>query len=388
MPSFEYTGFGRTDGGKRAGVIEAAGEKQAAKALLDAGVLADSIKPLKVRGGFGAAMRASFYRELGALLGAGLPLDRALAMMKDSPDKSFAATLAEILEKIREGSPLADAVRGAVPDAPEYEFAAVLAGERAASLPAMLPKLATLLDAGVDVRERLRSALVYPAFVMALGLVIGAVMLGFVAPRVTASLAASGMALPRSSEALMAGAKFGALGLALAAALACAAFAIAKKRAPERLDEFLLGAPLMGQARKLAALRFAWILGALADSGAPLMDALPMAGAGTGRPWLRRHSATQTERVRNGAQLSDAVGAIPVVGPELFEWVRVGEAGGCLARMLETACERLQRQWRTELERKTALLGPVILLLVGAFVFAGAFAMLMPLIDMMRAIGV
>ena len=388
MPSFQYTGYSRADGKPRRGVIEASGEKQAARALLDAGVFADVIRPIETKGGFGAEARSSFYRELGALLGAGLPLDRALAMMKDSPDKNLSAAIAKILDKIREGATLADAVAPAAHEAKtanaaaEYERAAILSGERSASLPAMLPKLSELIDAGIDVRDRVRSALVYPAFVLTLGLVVGVVMLGFVAPRTMRMMTAAGMQLPAASLAIIAGAKIAAFALLTLALVSVTAFTITKRRAPEKLDRFLLLAPLMGQARKLATLRFAWILAVLAEAGTALVEALPIAGAGSGRPWLRAHTATQTERVRNGVHLSEAVGAIPVVGPELFEWVRAGEAGGCLPRMLEVACERLRRQWRLELDRKMALLEPVILSLVGIFVLLTALAMILPVLGM------
>jgi len=392
MPTFSYTGYSRTDGRARRGVIDAASEKQAARALLDAGVFADTIRPVEARGGFGAAARAAFYRELGALLGAGLPLDRALAMMKDTPDRTLSAAISKALDKIREGATLADAVATtagsgpSTPEAAEYERAAILSGERSATLPAMLPKLAELIEAGVDVRDRVRSALVYPSFVLALGVVVGVVMLGFVAPRTMRTMEAAGMELPAASLAIIAGAKIAALLILLLALAAAAAFTLAKRRAPVRLDRFLLLAPLMGQARKLASLRFGWILAVLAESGTALVDALPIAGAGSGRPWLGVHSATQTERVRNGATLSDAVGAIPVVGPELHEWVRAGEAGGCLPRMLGVACERLRRQWRIELERKLALLEPVILLLVGLFVLLTALAMILPVVGISQSI--
>jgi len=386
MPSYTYSGYSRTDGKTRRGVIDATSEKQAARTLLDAGVFADTFRPIVMKGGFGAAARASFYRELGALLGAGLPLDRALAMMKDTPDRAFSSTISKTLDRIREGASLADAVASTAPEAAEYERAAILSGERSASLHTMLPKLAELIEAGVDMRDRVRSALVYPSFVLALGIIVGVVMLGFVAPRTMQTMKAAGMELPAASMAIITGTKIIALVLLVLILLATTAFAIAKRRYPVLLDRFLLFAPLMGQARKLASLRFGWILAVLAESGTALVDALPIAGAGSGRPWLGGHSATQTERVRNGASLSDAVGAIPVVGPELHEWVRAGEAGGCLPRMLGVACERLRRQWRLELDRKMALLEPVILLLVGIFVLLTALAMILPVVGISQSI--
>ena len=133
--------------------------------------------------------------------------------------------------------------------------------------------------------------------------------------------------------------------------------------------------------RLLAAQRFASILGTLAEGGMPLPDALPLAGAGTGRPSIEEDVAEATARIRGGESPAAAIGRIPHVGPALAQWVRVGEAGGCLPQMLAVAAGRLRARWERLLSGRLALLGPVLLALVGLFVFVLALGLLLPMLS-------
>ena len=391
MATYEYSGF-RADGSVCRGRAEAGTSKQAIRELASNGVFVETIAPLLIDAELDARKRSSLYRELGALLGAGLPLDRALSMMMETEDSAMSAALASILEKVREGGTLADSVSRACGDVGGYEMTALASAEGSATLPAMLARMADMLDVQEGVRDKLRSALIYPSFVLCLGVLVAVVMLGFVVPRTEAMLKASGMALPRASVVAVGASKL--VALFLGALMACGAVAavLARRRAATeekfalRLDKFFLSLPFAGPARRLAGMRFASILSVLTESGMPAVTALPVAGAGTGRPWLERCVLEQTEKVRNGASLSSAVGALPIFGSELGEWVRVGEAGGCLGTMLDVAAERMQRAWNRSLSRTMSLLEPTLLAAVGLFVMVLALALLLPVIGMTRTL--
>ena len=392
VATYDYSGY-KADGSSCRGRIEAEGAKEALRRLADAGVFAESVHPLRASAPLGAARRASIYRELGALLGAGLPMDRALGLMMESEDATVSSALASVLAGVREGRWLADSVASACAGMQGHERAALAAAEHSATLPAMLPRVADILDSQELVRDRIRSALVYPSFVLALGIVIACVMLGVVVPRTSAMLADSGLDLPAASRFAVAGAKaFAAASAALALAFV-AALAVARRaaaRSPERavaIDRFLLRLPFMRAAQALAGMRFASTLSVLTGSGMPVVEALPIAGSGTGRPWLGRCVEEQAEAVRNGRSLSAAVAALPHIGRELGDWVRVGEAGGCLGPMLDVAAGRLQREWDRALSRRLALLEPAILAGVGLFVLVLALALILPVLGMTRSLG-
>lgn len=392
MATYEYSGY-QADGAPRRGRIEAEGAKQALRRLAETGVFAESVRPLRASAPLDAARRAALYRELGALLGAGLPMDRALALMMESEDADISLALAAAMAGVREGRWLADSLAAACPGMLGHERAALAAAEHSAALPAMLPRMAEILEARELVRDRVRSALVYPAFVLALGVLVAAVMLGVVVPKTGAMLAESGLELPAASRLAVAGAKAFAAGTAALAAGLAVALGLARRAAARSaaravaIDRAMLRLPFMRAALALAGMRFASTLSVLTASGLPVVEALPIAGAATGRPWLRRCVEEQAEAVRNGRSLSTAIAALPGVGRELGEWVRVGEAGGCLGPMLDVAAGRMQREWERTLARRLALLEPAILALVGLFVLVLALALILPVMGMTRSLG-
>ncbi len=393
MATYEYSGY-KSDGTSCRGRVESGSTKQASRQLLETGVFVEHIRPLRVALELRTSRRSAVYRELGALLGAGLPLDRALSLMMESDDGVVAPVLSSVASKIREGAGLADSLGEVCPGICGYERAALTSAERSATLPSMLSRLAELLDAEEGVRDQMRSALVYPAFILCLGLLVGGIMMGVVVPKTMAMLASSGMELPRVSTILIHLSKLFAFVFAgltfLAVCMTFIALQLSKRDevAAVRIDEVLLRLPFMKPARGLAGMRFASILSVLSESGMPMVSALPIAGAGTSHPWLEKCVTEQTEKVRNGMSLSQAVAELPMFGNELAEWVRVGEAGGCISAMLDVASERLKRDWDRALTRRLALLEPAILTLVGVFVLVMALALILPVVGMTKSLGV
>lgn len=385
--TFLYKGY-TAEGAARAGRVEAADEAAAAKALLAQGVYARSLRPLAAGArSLAASSRAALYRELGALLGAGLPLDRALDLLRaEGGAADGGAALERVAGAVREGRGLAGALAlsGAGPGA--FERAAIASAEASATLPAMLARLADRLEAEEAARGAVRAALVYPCFVLLLGIAVAAVLLGVVVPSAERALADAGLPLPAASRWLVGAARAVVFGFVPLALLAAAALGAAKLRArgdrafAERLDALLLRLPGAGFARQRAAQRFAAILGALAEGGMPLPDALPLAAAGTARPSLEAALVEATARVRAGTALADALSPVPHVGPLLAPWARVGEAGGCLPQMLDAASSRLRARWERTLSTRLALLGPVLLAVVGLFVLALALGLVLPLL--------
>lgn len=390
---FAYKGYTETGADAR-GTVEAPDAREAARLLQERGVFARSIAAPRPPRPLRAPARAALYRGLGALLAAGLPLDRALEMLLGegaAPDA--AAVLSRVRADVREGAGLAAALERAGSGADAFERAAVASAERAATLPAALERLAGLLESREAARGRVRGALVYPCFVLALGCAVAGVMLGFVVPKTTAMLAENGLPLPAASRWLVAAAKGAVFVFAPLALAALALFAAAKARArrdadaARALDRFLLRLPLLRMGRVAAAERFASVLGALVEGGETVPAAMPLAAAATAHPWIEARLAEAAARVEAGRPLAEALGGVPLVGAELAPWARIGEAGGCLPAMMAAAAARLRGRWERWLSLRLALLEPALLAAVGLFVLLLALAVVLPLPQMMKGLG-
>jgi general secretion pathway protein F len=257
----------------------------------------------------------------------------------------------------------------------------------------MFIQLAEHLETSDEALERLRSAAIYPSFVLLLGIGVAVLLLGVLVPRAQAALAAGGMALPAASLLVVRVARLAALLAAaglLLLALGAVAVSLLCHRNPahrRRLHRQLLRLPVAGRLiARLAAARFASTLAVLSRAGVPLVEGLVLAGQATGNLHLQARLTEVADEVRQGEAPSQAVERVTEIGPWLAEWMRVGEAGGCLDAMLSVAAQRARSGWERSVGRLLTLFEPLVLVCVGLFVLAVALAVLLPVTSLTRAI--
>lgn len=401
MKTFEYNGFDAS-GASQKGMIEALGLKHAREKLAAGGILAEHIvqageislrsKTFWNKPVFSLEHRAIFYRELVTLLHAGLPLGSALEMLIQSPEmQTVRPILANIRDQIRDGSSLADAAVKASRKVTFHEKAVIAAGEKAAMLDLVLDRLADHLEEQEKLRERIITALIYPAITLFVGLCIAIGLLGFAVPRISRLL--QGVALPLLTRIVMAAGNILAIyGLPLLLIGTAVVFIIWRriKREPERLRAFeqkLFRLPFLGHAYTLLVnLRFARTLSMLLHGGVPVVESIILAGEATGSKWVSYKVEQEANSIRHGGTIAAAFRAVPPLAASLSGWVEVGEASGKLEQMLDSAGNRLQQQWDRFLARGLALLEPIIIIMTGGFVLLIVLSILLPLMALNRSI--
>ncbi len=396
MKTFEFRGYDAA-GAPRKGLVEALDLKRARERLAADGILAERLAAAGSRSrmaAFGLSQRTLVYRELVALLRAGMPLAGALDLLIQAPEQSdIRGRLAAVRDAIKDGQSLAAALAGAGRSVTRHEAAVIEAGERTGALDAVLERVADTLEAQAGLRDRLVTALIYPALILtvAVGMAVG--LLGFAMPRLGALLAEEAhLELPGLTRFMMSAGRV-AVGAGLPLlALAAAGAALGRRavrRDPERYAAWhglLLRLPLVGPAfRQLAALRFARTVALLLHGGVPLVDALRLAGDATGNRWLAARMAVEADAVRHGSSLADAVRRVPAFAP-LAGWIQMGETGGSLARLLDGAADRLEQRWDRFLARRMSLLEPALILAIGLFVLLIVLAVLLPITALNRQI--
>ncbi len=394
MKTFEYRGLAM-DGKPCRGLVEALTLKEAREKLAAEGVLAERIAVSARVLRLDVATRASMYRELAALLAAGIPLVRALDLLIQAVrGGSLGGMLAAVRDRVREGATLADALADGVPgELGRFEYAVIRAGERAGSHAVVLERLAVFIEDQARLRERVQQALIYPALVVGVGLCVAILMLGLLVPRAAGLLADHDRALPGLTRALMA---VGTVGWRIAVPVILAlviAGVLARRRYRheaafrERWDRQTFRWPAWGRHYALLCrLRFARTLALLMRGGVPLVDALGLAGGATGSPWVERRVDAVAQAVRHGARLSDALREVPPLADQLPGWLRVGEESGDLGGMLEHAGRRFADQWDREMARFLALLEPILLLAIGGFVLIVTLAVLLPILSLTQTV--
>lgn len=404
MRTFSYSGYDST-GAARRGLVEATDLKEAREKLAARGVLPETVTAAggatrehdadRDRG-LDLEARVAFYRELGVLTGAGLPLVHALEILMESPELGVSPVLlATVRDRVREGAGLAAALGAVTKRVRPFERAILEVGEKSGTLSAILERLAGFLEEQQRLREKIVSALMYPAIVLTFALVVAVVMLGFVVPSAAAAISREvSIPMPRLTHLMILVGRGLVWGLPVVAVGGSAVVWWLRRRAAssaafgETLEQLAFRLPLIGRGWGLVVnLRCARTLSILLKGGVPLVDALSLAGRSTGSDWVARQLEREADTVRHGSSLADALRRVPVLAASLPAWIHAGEASGSLEKMLDTAGDAYQHQWNRFVGRTLSWLEPALIGLVGLFVFVVVLSVLLPIVALNRSIG-
>lgn len=318
---------------------------------------------------------ALLTQQLATLLHAGLALDRALEIAEKVVARPRdRERLRRILDKVRGGSSLADAMAAQSDMFPKFYIGMVRAGEAGGSLDTTLRHLGEFLERADAAREQIRSALIYPLIVLLTGLGSVAVLFGFVVPRFEPLFEQAGATLPFSATAVLA-ISHGLQAYWWAALLALAAvviFAIREARSPARRklwDRRVLRLPLLGDLiTKVEIARICRTLGTLLKNGVPALAALAIAREAVGNAAVADALGGVAERVKEGKGIADPLAQTGIAPPLAIQLIRVGEETARLEEMLIKVAEIYEQEGRRSVERMLALLVPGITIALGVVV--------------------
>ena len=330
-----------------------------------------------------------FNQELATLLKAGMPLVQSLDLLKrrvTSP--SFRRVLDDVHEKVRSGTALSDAFDAHRELFPSVYMASLLAGERSGNLDAMLRRYVEYTKIVATVKRKTVSALVYPAILISLALVMVTFIVLKVVPAFQDFYGTFGAQLPLSTRAIVALSEFlrTQFLLVIGALIATVVAAVAWVRRPgqkARFDHVLLSLPMLGQvARKFATSQMARTLATLLGGGLPLVNALDIAAKSVGNQYMAKQLDVVSARVREGESFAAALEArhsFPEVAVKMAE---VGESTGALQEMLNTVADFYDEEIATAMDRFVTLVEPVLLIIMGLVIAGLVLALYMPLFQL------
>lgn len=393
MPVFVYRAADR-----RGQTIDGVMEAPDARSVVDR-LQKDAYYPIRVAPhaerrtwlAFGTASRVgqrdllALTQQLATLFEAGLPLDRALAILEElAPNPRVKTIVGDLLVSVRGGASLSEALGKHHPRPfSRLYINMVRAGEKGGVLEVTLRRLAEFLEARAAFAEAVVSALAYPAVIAAVG--IGAIvfLMTFVIPRFATIFADLGQAVPLPTQILLSVSAIiqqywwaGVL-LILAAVLAWRVWT----GTPEgRLQwaQTLLRLPLAGRlTMKVETARFTRTLGTMLKSGVPVMGALAVVGDMMTNQAIGRSVDRLAAGVKRGGTIAAGMQAEARFPALAIHMVRVGEETGRLEEMLLKVAETFEADVRTELKRVLGLLEPAIILGMGVLVAFIVVAMLL-----------
>lgn len=392
LPDFAYTARSLT-GQLVTGTLSAGNEREAL-----ANLTAKDLFPVKVAAANKRAaatgspkvksrLIAPIYMQLASLLRSGVPMLRSLQVIREqASNSSLRFVLEDVENRVEDGATLAEAMARHPRAFSELATSIVRAGGEGGFLEEALEQVATFTDQQDDLRSKVVGALVYPAVLVGIGLIVVNGLIIFAVPMVEEMFETRGD-LPLITQVLLATSELlRTYGLVVIAAIVAVYFAIRNWSATEsgqrRLDGVRLKVPLLGTIyRNLAVGRFCRVLGTLLKGGVPIVKSLEIAAGSTGSPVLAGVVDEAAENIQSGQPLADPLRHSGQFPTDVVEMVAVAEQSNNLEVVLNQVADSLEKTTWRRIDLFVRLIEPLILVVLAGVVLMVAIALLLPIIQ-------
>jgi type IV pilus assembly protein PilC len=334
-----------------------------------------------------------FNQELATLLKAGMPLVQSLDILrKRVSNPLFKSVLDDVHDRVRAGSSLSESFEAHGALFPGVYTASLLAGEKSGNLEQVIRRYVAYVKVVEGVRRKTVSALIYPAVLLVLSLVVVAILVLRVVPQFSGYYEQFGQDLPLSTRIIVSVSTFATtyigIMIVLIAAVTVSTWLWLKRPGErKRFDRWVLRLPALGPiARKFATSQASRTLATLLGGGIPLVNAIDVAARSIKNRYMAAELQQASQQVREGRALSAAMtdsGAFPDVALKMVE---VGEQTGALQEMLNSLSDFYDEEIETSLDRFVTLVEPILLIIMGIVIAGLLLALYMPLFNLSNAL--
>ena len=381
------------DGALLQGELEAGSRELAIRTLQEAGHLPVQAEPSTP--GLSSLRRtrhrevAVLTRELTVMLRAGLPLDRCLQLLQQLAEHPAGRRLAQQLhEQVQAGNPFSAALAAQPKVFDRLYISLVRAGEASGDMAGVLERLAGYLERALKTRNLVISALIYPAILLLITLASLLLLLGVVIPRFEILFAGAGSALPLLTELVFGAAAWVRSYWLVALLLGAGGYGTARlllRKPARRLQwhQLLLALPGLGTLlQRLEVARMARTLGTLLANDVPILQAVDIARETLRNAALAAQLEQASATLRRGGRLADALEQGHRFPALAIQLLRVGEETGEVETMLLHVADVYDEQSTVTLQRLLALLGPVLILLLGGLIAVVVLSTLLAILSL------
>jgi len=402
MPIFRYVAFNRR-GKEEKGIIDAPNAARARTLLRSKGIYVRTLEQDREkkerelfpwltkylyrvpRGDVGI-----FARQLGTLIGAGIPLDRSLANIIETTENEYLKkALIEIRAAVLEGETLSDAMQKHPAIFPMVYPNLVAVGERTGAYEDALVRLADLEASNQRLKNKVLTAAFYPLIMLGLMAAILFFLLGFVFPTIENLFQQMNAPLPLITRAVLAASDFVSswkmLATVIIIAMGGVLFSRWRATAEGRAawERFVLRRAIVGLVyQKVLLTRFSRNLGVMLLSGVPLIQALQVVGRLVNNSIFSAEIQTAINRIKEGARISDSFRDSTVMNQMTLGMLAAGEVSDSVPVMVEKIAQVMENDLDSSVERMSTLLEPVMIVLMGLLILLVMVAVLLPIYNL------
>lgn len=336
-----------------------------------------------------------FTRQLSTMIKAGLPLMQAFEIVaRGHGNPSMTKMLMEIRSNVEQGSTLSRAFSNHPKYFDRFYCNLVAAGETGGVLESLLDKLAVYKEKTQAIRKKVKTALTYPVSVIAVAIGLVFVMMIFVLPAFKEVYANMGAELPALTQTVMDMSDFFvSYGWMVLIALGFAIYGFLKLKArsikiQRRMDALLLRMPIFGDiVRKGTIARWGRTTATLIAAGVPLVDVLDSTAGAAGNLIYEEATREIRTRVIQGLSMTSGMRATELFPNMMLQMSSIGEESGSLDDMLNKAAEFYEDEVDNAVGRLSAMMEPIIIVILGLVIGTLLVAMYLPLFNLGNVVG-
>ena len=332
---------------------------------------------------------AEVTRQLATLVRSGIQVIDAIGAISEQLENPlFKKILAEVKRNVSEGSTLANALKKHPKVFSDLYVNMVASGESSGTLDVVFERLAEVTESQVRLRSKLTSALVYPVIMLGLSFVIVLMMMIFVIPKMTELLEQMGKDLPGVTKFLIGISEIVRNWWPLLFILAVGGFILFNRwrrsdNGRPKWDRWTLGFPIFGKLfREMGVARFSRTLSTLLAAGVPILNALTIVQNVIGNMVLAKVVEQAREAVKEGQPIAEALKRSKEFPPMVVHMISVGERSGQLEQMLTNVANSYELQAEQKVTRLTAVLEPLMIVMMGLVVGFMVISIILPMMDM------
>jgi len=400
VPAFKWEGkvYG---GGAQSGTMEAATEAVVRSQLRHQRIIPSKISKVREKKSITifkpkvkAKNLAIFTRQLATMVDAGLPLVQSLDILADQEENpTLKETLNAVKDDVEAGLTFAAALKKHPKVFNNLFTNMVVAGEEAGTLDIILNRLAGFIEKAEALRRKVKSAMMYPAIVTFVAVVVVGILMVFVIPTFEKMFSEAHQQLPGLTQFVVDMSKFIRTHILIAIGVLIALFFLFRyirktDKGKRATDGFLLKLPVFGiLLRKVAVARFTRTLSTLMTSGVPILDGLNLVAKTSGNKVIEDAVMAARENISSGENIAEPLARSKVFPTMVTRMISVGENTGALDQMLNKIADFYEDEVDTAVAGLTSMLEPLMIVFLGGVVGTIVIAMYLPIFNMANAIG-
>jgi type IV pilus assembly protein PilC len=369
------------------GEMRAGGEAMVSASMRRQGILVTKVKKRRLSGGRSIKQKdiAIFTRQLATMMRAGVPLIQSFDIVaRGSTNPRMTRMLTDIRSDVETGTSLSAAFRKHPLYFDSLYCNLVEAGEAGGILEALLERLAVYQEKTMAIKNKIRSAMIYPVAVLVVAFVVVAVIMIFVIPAFKDVFKSFGADLPAPTLLVIAMSEFFVkYWYLIFGVLGGYVFFEAWKRSPRMqkvMDRMLLRAPVFGDlVMKSSVARWTRTLSTMFAAGVPLVEALDSVGGASGNAVYAEATEQIQKDVSTGSALTTSMQTTGVFPVMVIQMCAIGEESGSLDQMLGKAAEFFEDEVDEAVKGLSSLLEPFIIVILGTLIGGIVVAMYLPI---------